>query len=50
MNTVQGDWRLFQLYMLIIVLILPSIIMTTAYSSISRKLLSLTDTEQSLNR
>ena len=46
----QGNWRLFQLYMLIIVLILPSIIMTAAYSSISRKLLSLTDREQSLNR
>ena len=50
MMSVQGDWRLFQLYMLIIVLILPSIIMTAAYTSISRKLLSLTDTEQSLNR
>ena len=50
-KTPQDDWKLFQLYMLIIVLILPSIIMTAAYSSISRKLLSLsTDTEQSLNR
>ena len=46
----QDLWRIFQLYMMIIVLIIPSIIMTAAYFSISRKLLSLTSTEQRLNR
>ena len=35
---------------MIIVLILPSLIMTAAYFSISRKLLSLTTTKQKLNR
>ena len=31
----RGYWQMFQVYMLIIILILPTIIMTFAYSSIS---------------
>ena len=41
---------MFQLYMLTIILILPTLIMTIAYSAISKKLLNLSSSKQSINR
>ena len=41
---------MFQLYWLIIILILPSIIMTVAYSCISREILQMTKKENHLDR
>ena len=46
----QDHWQVFQLYMLTIVLIVPTIIMTIAYSAISRKLLNLSSSKETLNR
>ena len=46
----QAHWQGFQLYMLVIVLVLPTLIMTIAYSAISRKLLSLSSSSACLNR
>ena len=45
--TLLAHWQGFQLYMLAIVLVLPSLIMTIAYSAISRKLLSLSSSSSS---
>ena len=43
-------WQMFQLYMLIIIMILPTIIMTVSYSGISREILNLSQSENSLER
>ena len=43
-------WQMFQLYMLIIIMILPTIIMTVSYSGISREILKLSQSQKNLER
>ena len=45
----RQHWQMFQLYMLCTILILPSLIMTIAYSSISREILLMTKQQMANN-
>ena len=46
----REHWQMFQLYMLIIILVLPTIIMTAAYTGISREILDLIQSKKNIER